>query len=427
MLNSDLKKIAGGIMWWFAAFGLILLTHLGVETIAYYFLNSSIKGIFNPILYEKDSLLFANIVMPARGILFVFSLAVLIYPVLTGVINQNLGGGRENFKILFNAILATIILCIIFTPGQLSGLAEEYSNTSLVMFSRQSSVSYNRRFLMPAIAHTLFFRGDFFFRVFSFILAFIFIFLLLKWFKKNDIKASVWQFVSLGTLSFVYFHLQMPGYPDVLVFIFIILAFLFSDNTPIKMSLFVLSLATHEASIVIWAGLAFILFNKREVTGFIIVSALYVLIFIATTDNVFQSVALRGVGESSNISWIIDYPERALLGILLSFKGLWLIIIGAIWHSFSQKNSKQVLQILIILFTGITMTFLGVDTSRLFGWTFMVILISWKILSTTNPSKLINVSLIINFIIPSVNVLLIMKPYFAFGIYSFIHQLFFGS
>lgn len=425
MLNSDRKTIASGVIWWFAAFGLILLTHLGVETIAYYFLNSSIKEIFNPILYEKEGLVFVNIVMPARGILFVFSFGVLIHPIVAGVINQNLI--QENSQTLFKAIIVTIILCIIFTPGQLSGLAEEYSNTSLVMFSRQSSVSYSRRFLMPAIAHALFFRGDFFFRVFSFILAFIFIFFILKWFEKNNIKVSLWQVISLGTLSFVYFHFQVPGYPDVLVFIFIILAFLFSDNTTIKMSLFVLSLATHEACIVIWAGLAFILFNKREATGFIIVSALHVLMFIATTDDVFNSVALRGVGENSNISWIIDYPERELLGILLSFKGLWLMIVGAIWHSFSQKNIKQVLQILVILFTGITMTFLGVDISRLFGWTFMVILISWNILSSANSSRLINTSLIINFLIPSVNVLLIMNPYFAFGIYSYIYHFLGGS
>ncbi len=210
--------------------------------------------------------------------------------------------------------------------------------------------------------------------------------------------------------------------------IFILLAFTFKLDTKAKLSLFVLSLASHEASLFIWFALAFLLFEVKGFIQFLIVGGIYIFLFLTANDGISGLLSARQVGETSSLMWIVNYPAREVLGILFSLKGLWGIVIGAIAYLYTQKNFKEVFQILVILLTGVLLTSLGVDTSRLFGWTFMAVLISWKILERAEGGwkKILNIVLIVNFLIPPVNVLLIMEPYIAYGLYQYIFNSLFG-
>jgi len=67
---------------------------------------------------------------------------------------------------------------------------------------------------------------------------------------------------------------------------------------------------------------------------------------------------------------------------------------------------------------------MGVDASRLFGWTFMALLISWKILDQAGQGwkKVINSALILNILIPSVDVYLYGEPTIVPGVYQYIFK-----
>jgi hypothetical protein len=425
----DFKKIVIDVAWWGGVIGLLILSQIRNEYFLFLVQKTRLSYFFAQTFLQENAITIATIITPIRGILLLCSVTALVFPIIQSIRKSEfIGNSHLKGRHVLQVIFLFIILCVLFLPGEISGLAEEYANTSLVMFTRVSTVSYHQRFLMPALANILFFRGRLFFLIFSFVCTLLSIFVLRLWFVANQISVSTWQLVSLGTISFINFQIQTPGYPDVLVNIFILLAFIFKLDTKAKLSLFVLSLASHEAGIFIWFALAFLLFDVKGFAQFLIICMIYILLFLTANDGISGLLALRQVGETSGLMWIMNYPAREVLGIFFGLRGLWGIVIGAIVFLYTQKNFKEVFQILVILLTGVLLTFLAVDTSRLFGWTFMAVLISWKILERAEGAwkKLINIALIANLLIPPVNVLLIMNPYIPYGLYQYIYNSLFG-
>ena len=421
------QKIFGDILWWAGVVGLLLLSQTGIESLLYLFTGTGLRIFINPDLLKNDPAILAAIVTPIRGITLLFSLFILSVPIFQSIRQSGMvRESRITYAHAAQALLLLFVVCLIFPPGQISGLAEEYANTSLIMFTKLSTVSYHRRFLMPAIAHILFMRGPLFFLIFSFICTLALIFVLRLWFESNQIRVSFWQLISLGTTSFIYFQIRTPGYPDVLISIFILLAFIFVQDTRSKLSLFVISLASHEASLIIWFSLALTLFNAKGFIQFFVISGIYIFMLFALNDGIAGVLATRNLGEKSNLMWILDDPARALMGIVFSLKALWIMVIGAITYLLSKRRTKEAFQIIVILLSGILMIFMGVDTSRLFGWTFMAILISWKVLehSEHNWKKIINIALIVNLLIPSVDVYMFGQPVIMSGFYQYIFSFF---
>ena len=428
--KAESRKGFTDLAWWVAVIGLILLTQLRMQFILYILRETPLHVIFDPAVLEKDSLTVLTLVTPIRGMILLYSLIVLSYPIVQSLQQSDLiVNSRITKKHILEAILLFFVLCIIFTPGKIDGLAQEYANTSLVLFTKTATVHYNRRFLMPALANILFMRGDFFFLIFSFSCTFILIFILRLWFANNQIQISFWQMISLGTVSFIYFQIEDPGYPDVLVSIFILLAFMPGMNTRSKLSLFVLALASHEASLIIWFAFALTLFDTKGWTQFLIISSIYVFLLLTLNQGLSGVLETRTFAGKSNLELVIDNPIQELIGIFFSLKGLWIIIISAVVYLLSQKRIRETFQIVSILATGVVLTFMGVDTSRLYGWTFMALLISWKILNQVeqNWKKMISIALAMNILIPSVDVYLYTVPSVVPGIYQYIINTLFGS
>jgi hypothetical protein len=427
MKNLDIKN-AGNFIWWIGVAGLLFLAHLRIESLLYQFQQGRLIFLIDPSLRGNSGFIISNFISPIRGIILLGSLVLLLHPIIQGIYSSRLLKGHEIKPSHFlQAVVLFVTLSILFRSYGISGLTEEYANTSLAMFSRIATVRYHQRLLMPALANLLFFRGNFFYLVFSFLCAFIFIYTVRLWFHSNQISVSLWQLISLGTLSFIYFQISIPGYPDVLVGIFILLAFTFDLNTKAKLSLIVLSLASHEGSIFIWFALSLILFDLKGFLRFLAVVGIYLFFMLSINMNLSEVIVAREVGETSSLAWMIARPGWEFLGIFFGFKALWAIVIGAILFLTTQKRHLEVFHILLILAAGFSMTLLGVDTSRLFGWAFMAVLLSWKILYNAGGkwSTLIDIALIINLLIPSTNVFLIMAPGIAPGIYSAIFNMVF--
>jgi hypothetical protein len=193
--------------------------------------------------------------------------------------------------------------------------------------------------------------------------------------------------------------------------------------------LFVLALASHEASLIIWFAFALTLFDTKGWTQFLIISSIYVFLLLTLNHGLSGVLETRTFGGKSNLELVIDNPIQELIGIFFSLKGLWIIIISAVVYLLSQKRIRETFQIVSILAAGVVLTLMGVDTSRLYGWTFMALLISWKILNQVeqNWKKMISMALAMNILIPSVDVYLYTVPSVVPGIYQYIINTLFGS
>jgi hypothetical protein len=204
------------------------------------------------------------------------------------------------------------------------------------------------------------------------------------------------------------------------VAIFILVAFSFKLGTEAKLSLFTLSLVSHEASLIVWFGLAWSLLDREGFFQLLVISATYLLLWSLADNGILGILAGRQSGGISNLSWILLSPMNEVSGIIFSFKGLWGLVIGAISYLFSQRDYREALQLLLILLAGVLMTFLGVDTSRLFGLAFIAILIAWKVLAQLEDlfwQRFLSMVLIINLLIPPVYVQLNFALGFPPGLY----------
>ena len=418
---SNPGKVLNSILWWGGVVGLILLSQLRVESLLYQLENGVLNFLISSSEVIDKSYLVSNFVSPLRGLTLWASLLLATTPLISEIRNSI---SNKSIEIKPQYLLQTAVIFIVlffsFETWGLSGLAQEYADTSLSMFSKLRTVSYHQRFLMPALANLLFFRGPYWYLIFSYICVFVFFFMVVLWFHSNKISFSYWKALSLGTLSFMSFQLVVLGYPDVLVGIFILAAFIFNLNTQAKLTLFVLSLVSHEASLIIWFPLALILFDKKGFFQFLTIVAIYIIMLLSINTSFSEVLASRDVGGTSSLQWVLNNLDRELLGILFGFKALWLVVIGAIAYLFNQKTYILPLQIVCILGAGVFMTLLGVDTSRLFNWAFMAVLLSWKILQNAGGKweKLLNIALAINLLVPPVYVQLVTEPSIVPSIYT---------
>lgn len=411
-------------MWWLAVVGLLLLAHAKIETFYYLLQESPLSGWMDPSLVDSKRLLLDRLITPFRGLVLLIGGFVVAAPVVQDVVSASRQAFQGRSRALWlQSGLAFLVLCVLISPGQLYGLAQEYTNSSLTFFTKATTLNLHQRYLMPALANLLFLRGDLGFLAFSLLLALLLVFLVRAWFHLNAIPIPLWQLISLGTSSFIYFQFSAPGYPDVLVAIFMLVAFGFAPSRRARLSLFVLSLAAHEASLILWAAIAWMLFDRRGWTQLLLIGGLYITVWALTDGGVLAILDARSNAGMSNLRWVLLKPGLELLGIFFAFKGLWALVLAALWQLALQRKWIEFGQIAAVLVGGLIMTFLGLDTSRLFGMAFVAVLVSWRLLASLQSAawkRFIAVVLAINLLIPPVytqlNLPLTVRP----GLYRII-------
>lgn len=344
----------------------------------------------------------AEFISPVRGILLIASLAVLLVLIWKSIDRENLRTvPRPRLSMV---VLGCIALSVLIFPTGLAGMSFEYSDTTLGLFTKVQPINGGERFLMTALAHILFFRGPVFYVIFSLILNFIFVYCVFMWFARNNVPLSLWEFLSLGTVSFIMSQFHVQGYPDVLVHTFVLLALVLPMGTKGFLSLFALSMATHEASVFVWTILALFMLDKRSLVNFLLVLACYIFFRFASAGfDLAGTVSPRVVGDMTMMEWLSFNLWREFLGIFFAFRAGWVIIVAALVGWAQQTAWRDFLFALGLIFAGIVMTLMGVDTSRLLGWAFPVLLFSWKFLSQSeNPlhKKILKFALVANFFIP---------------------------
>ncbi len=365
-----------------------------------------------------------ELIAPIRGLVFLAALAVLARPLWDDT-------RSEPIRLLtwpgpWTAVLCCLALAALLIPDGLKGLGQEYGSQSLLLFEKASGVAVYQRFLMPALGYITFMRGGLFFLAFSFICVFGLVYLTQTWLLNNGVRLPWWGFLSILTSSFVAAQYQLPGYPDALVLIFFLLVAGFPLSDTSKLSLLVLSLATHEASLVLYLVFLPFVFHKRTLLRPYGLIGIYGLIWFASEG--FNLTALlsnrpqtSSTASMSALDWLMHNPWREVLGILFAYKLLWLLLAWSLVILAKKRAVRTWLQIAILLAAGLVMTLLAVDTSRLMGWSFFALLLAIKTISEGNlavSKRFLNWILAANLAIPSVYVGLNLGMVLPAGLYA---------
>jgi hypothetical protein len=363
-----------------------------------------------PLVVENRTETIMYLIAPVKGVVFLCSLAVLVSPVVRESSRLLKDTEWESFRAqCITSLKATFIMSLLIAPLSLQFMGREYGNMSLDPFAHDN-ILYFRRLLMPVIANILFLRGPILYFVFSLICNFILILLTQVWLVKNDIKLKFWQFVSLLTSSYVIFQFQSPGYTDVLLHIFLLLSVTFPFSERAKVTILTLSLLTHAVfSLTILVVLAFFLLDRDALVKYYLICILYIFFWMGgfgfSVSHAFHVHDARGL---SGVEWVMAYPLLEILGIFFSFKLLWTIIVAALIILARKKQLKLTAEIALLLLCALALTFLGVDTSRHFGWSFYALLLSLKVVNDEAKrdaeGRLFNVIFIVNLLIPSIYV-----------------------
>ncbi|MFZ5908591.1 MAG: hypothetical protein ACOYYU_01075 [Chloroflexota bacterium] len=359
-----------------------------------------------------------------KGWLFLFSTALISLPILRDACpNLRRSKPADAVQALLIALgIALLLACLSCSPGN-QAMGARYAEISEHPFTQGNS-RYSARLFMPAMAYILFFRGNWLYYLFFLGLTVGLIALLLHWNKASG-GLNAWQCLSLCTSSFVLFQFQSPGYPDVLVFIFFLLVMCDAFGEDAKLSLLILALVTHEASLLVGAVLAWRYLSRGRFIAYISSLVVYTGIGLIATGFHLEALNRYSVSDMSGIEWVLHAPLKELLGVFIAFKALWAVIFSGIALGIRHKLHGETKFIIFTTLAGLVMTCLAIDTSRMMGFAFPGLLAALSVIRQTLPRRTIQwfyvFIFLLNIVLPSFSVELNAQIGFAPGLYQRIY------
>lgn len=361
-----------------------------------------------------------------KTVAFVCALLITGWPILKFLAVTIPGPGR--FARLARVLIvaggvAVAVGVLAFRPGT-DSMGTNYALLARDPFA-QSTSSHSTRLLMPALAYIFHLRDFQPYYLFTVFLTVAFIALLYLW-TEDHAPLRTWQLISLCTCSFVIFQYQYGGYPDILVFLFFILIMQKNISQEARLSLLILALLTHESSLFVGSILAWRYLDRKNLIGYLLLAFAYGTIWLWLSGWDIQAIAGKhSVGGKSGLEWLAASRAQELLGVLVSYKAVWLAIAAALWISVREKLFTDAVFIAACLGAGIFMTTLGVDTSRLMGFAFPGALAAIAVVAnrakSRSPTNLLSVILLLNLLAPSFYIGLNGWIEFFPGVYNLLY------
>ena len=206
-------------------------------------------------------------------------------------------------------------------------------------------------------------------------LVFYFLFILFLIQYLNDIKSytNIILFIaSLCTTMVMQFHLNFGGYPDILSYLLLLLAYIYRKEKNLPYFFLFLALLAKETSA--FAFPFFFFLKKVSKVKMISATLLYVPVYlyfsVGTYDSSFYLEPLR----DDIFYWIRLNYDNILLGFFSSIKFLWIVIIYFCLKNINKKAIPIYLLFLGILFQCI---FLG-DTTRFVSFMFLGVIYAFE-------------------------------------------------
>ncbi|MBW7888480.1 MAG: hypothetical protein H3C35_09000 [Bacteroidetes bacterium] len=369
---------------------------------------------------QKDFFI-QTILTPVRTFLFFISFIVAAIPIGASLRIFILQNSKYFLPALKKTYPALIVLSLLIIPVKLGLMAGGYAQMSYhpLGFFDETNQLY-QRLLMPALAYLLQMQGMFLYYIFSLCITALLIWLVNIYFMQKGTVLNLIECISLCTSSFIMTQLQSPGYTEQLSYLFLLMVFIVPLSSFAKYSIVVFSLITHEISGLSFAVLALVMFSKKEKISIFMILLLYASCWLMSFGfNIANLLAARNVGNESGWWWAVQFPYREVLGIGIAYKLLW-VVIGAAF--FQMNNERKIIGGLVA--AALLFTLGGVDTSRLMGYAFPALLISFYYVKKYSLLKDLYVQRLVwlNLLVPSFYVGTNIGIVFFPGLYQLFYK-----
>ncbi len=323
-------------------------------------------------LTSNKDIIFSNFVIPLKTLFFFAALLVVIYPLCKTIsaYRSRILNKWVNKKIILSVLSSFGILCLLVFPWRLAA----YGEMSFDPFGyRDNKMWYYQRILSTALSYFLQMKGPVLYLTFSLFCTVLLLWIIYLFFLERNIVLSRIELISLGTSSFIVSQLYLPGHPEQLVYALMLSLFIMPTDSFSRLSVVVLCILTHEISIVPISFLALLYFTKEEKIKTGIIIALYGFFWLLSFGmNVSALLAVRDVDGGNGLTWMVQFPFREILGIAISIKLLWIVVGYTV-----LKKSEDRITIVSFIAIALLFTALGVDTSRLMGYSIVAVVLSY--------------------------------------------------
>ena len=362
------------------------------------------------VLYGADPNQPANLektvrffLVPAKSFVFFLCTAVLAFP-LAQPCFKRLAAGLTKLHVLrsFGSLAISLALTATLAPTNFGRL---YARISTDPFNQGVDQLY-RRLLLPGLAYLYHVNG--FLYVFLFWAVVVVAALAVKFFLLcRGVELTILEEVSLLTVGVFAASFQVPGYPEIVVFLLAIVALIEFELdrglTRKQLIAFALALMAHEAcAVIIFAPIVLFLFSRRAWPPCIAIATIYGVALLSNF-SFDLAVPLRlqaTVGELPAHAYFWLSPSTVLLAAAFSFKLLWLLVPAGIYFQFKVKPAYACF-ILCGFALALASTYIAVDYTRLVGFATIPIIFCFIQVRQHLPARLLQAVMALNFLVPS--------------------------
>ncbi len=310
------------------------------------------------------------LLVPVKAALFLIGVTVLLWPVMrSGVAVIRASLHRRDVARTLSALAVCLTLTASLTPVS-NGIT--YAVRSTDPFNQPTDQLY-RRLLLPGIANLLHLDGVFYI-VLYWAIVIVAALVTIAYLKRQGVDLTMLQIVSFFTVGIFATAFQVPGYPEIAVYVLAMIALIVYEAqetySPVQAAAFALALMAHEAcAVIVFVPLALFVFSRRSWLSFLALCALYAVTLLSNFSfhprEVSHLQAMVGKISAHDYFWLS--PRTAGLGALFSFKLLWLLVpVGLYWRWRTSRAYASLIAVGIC--AALASTYIATDYSRLVGF-----------------------------------------------------------
>jgi hypothetical protein len=349
--------------------------------------------------------------------LFVAGGLIVLAPTLLGQCREGVVFLTSDWRYI--AVFVSLF-CLIGAPHLISH-GDSFASLSLNYWDMSDPSNLARRITVPVLAHLLWLDGPLY-------LYFWYALFIATWIVAikflSDLDLSALEILSISTSSIIAYLLIVPGYNEVLVFLFGMIACRRRLTDPLKFILLSLMVGAHEiATAFVLAAIILQAKSPAERQRWIILGAAcfaayaigYALNWNLTFDAAFNTAYRPSPGSTeTSFDWLTGHPWRAIAGIAIAYKLYWLVVMLALSGWFGRHN---VLAAALTL-AAVPLILIATDVSRMVQFTSLsLFLLAPVILKHARPSTRTGLALA-NLACPSFYISSNWVPMTGNGLYS---------
>ena len=236
----------------------------------------------------------------------------------------------------------------------------------------------------------------------------VFICIFYNYLKKTQSNLNT-IFITLGLSSsmVIQFHLNFGGYPDILSYLLLLIAFIYRHKSITPYALLLLALMAKET--VLFTLLFFVSLKEISKLKIFFVTLIYLPFYFTLSTGAFDLNFYVEPLKSNIFYWLSQSMDFIITGYFSTIKFLWVII-----FLFFIRHFKKSTPLILLIFSISLQTLLGGDTTRLISFIFLGLLYVLECMNLNKDTGLL-------FSITLLNILT-KKYYVFFGQLTIINE-----